>query len=78
MLFPPHSSTYLALAPAKFHPGWKYSVQLTVHDVPNPGVRVTVTGNIFNTKKQSLGAGTISLDNGESLGAIGAVTRHRT
>ena len=48
-------------------------MQLTVHDVPNPGVRVTVTGNIFNTKKQSLGAGTVSLDNGESLGGIGAV-----
>ena len=66
-------STYLALAPAEFHPGWKYSVQLTVHGATQPGVRITVAGNIFNSKKQSIGAGVIGLNNGEWLDLVGTV-----
>ncbi|XP_070198324.1 CD109 antigen-like [Littorina saxatilis] len=59
-------SMYVALAPGQFHPGYKYTVRLTVHGVTSPGVRVTVHGNIFNSKKQSLGAGSVSLNSGES------------
>ncbi|XP_076448767.1 CD109 antigen-like [Babylonia areolata] len=59
-------SSYVAIAPKVFHPGWKYAVQLTVANLPDFGVRVSVTGNIFNGKKQSLGAGSITFDNGQS------------
>ncbi|KAK7114959.1 CD109 antigen-like isoform X3 [Littorina saxatilis] len=58
-------SSYVALAPSEFHPGWKYAVQLTVTDTKGQA-DVTVNGNIFNSDKTSVGASSITLSNGET------------
>ena len=66
-------STYIALAPNQFHPGWTYAVTVTVNGVTN-GQAVTVTGNIYassNPKDDAQGLATqdgqISLQNGNSI-----------
>ena len=55
-------SSYVALAPTEFHPGWDYTVQLMVSDAASA---VIVTGTIYNSQKTSLGVGSVTLTDGE-------------
>ena len=55
-------SSYVALAPTEFHPGWDYTVQLMVSSATSD---VVITGTIYNSQKTSLGAGSVTLSNGE-------------
>ena len=61
-----HFSSYIALAPTEFHPGWAYKVQVAVSDVPNQG-QVIITGTILNSQKISMGSKSVTLTtaNGE-------------
>ena len=55
-------SSYVALAPTEFHPGWDYTVQLMVSDATSA---VIITGIIYGSQKASLGSGSVTLSNGE-------------
>jgi hypothetical protein len=54
-------STYVALAPKEFHPGWTYVVQMTVTGASGP---VTVSGKIKDSNKPDIATGSLTLNNG--------------